>query len=116
MGRRSKTMLRTSEAKPNQVARPIPIPTLREIEESPDRYTSQLDIAALNLACAKGLPGADRMDSEKCFAWLDSANRPRFAIRRFAWNIIKTVDPCLSVRSGSKIPSIDLPVPGERFV
>jgi hypothetical protein len=37
----------------------------------PEQELARLDIAAVNLACANGLPGADRIDWEKNFTTLD---------------------------------------------
>lgn len=33
----------------------------------------RLDVGAVNLACAVGLPGADRIDEHRCVGWLDMA-------------------------------------------
>lgn len=37
----------------------------------PDADLARLDIAEMNLACAEGLPGADRGDFEFCLRTLD---------------------------------------------
>ncbi|WP_088254005.1 hypothetical protein [Fimbriiglobus ruber] len=37
----------------------------------PDKALARLDIAAMNLACAQGLPGSDRIDWEFCLKTLD---------------------------------------------
>ncbi|MBL8797887.1 MAG: hypothetical protein JNM56_28575, partial [Planctomycetia bacterium] len=36
-----------------------------------DAELARLDIAAVNLACAQGLPGAERIDVNRCLATLD---------------------------------------------
>jgi hypothetical protein len=51
----------------------------------PERELARLDIAAMNLACAEGLPGADRIDWEKCLTTLD---RWADSCRRFTAGVI----------------------------
>lgn len=48
-------------------------PTLADVCESPDNFLGKLDIGALNLMCAVGLPGAEDLDIAKRVAWLDEA-------------------------------------------
>lgn len=48
-------------------------PTLAEVCESPDDFLGKLDIGALNLMCAAGLPGADDLNIAERLAWLDEA-------------------------------------------
>ncbi|MBX7073313.1 MAG: hypothetical protein K1X71_09210 [Pirellulales bacterium] len=50
-------------------------PALAEVCESPDDFLSKLDVGALNLMCACGLPGAEGLDIVKQLAWLDEAAR-----------------------------------------
>ena len=50
------------------------LPTLAHVCQSPDQFLAQLDIAAVNLMCAAGLPHADT-DFGRMFHWLDEAAR-----------------------------------------
>ncbi len=43
----------------------------QELVRLPDAELARLDVAAVNLACAAGLPGADRIDWERCLRTLD---------------------------------------------
>jgi len=50
---------------------------------STDEELATLDIAALNLMCAAGLPGAENLDPDRYCAWLDNAARQvEFQTRR----------------------------------
>ena len=43
----------------------------QDLVRLPDDDLARLDVAAVNLACADGLPGADRIDWERCLTTLD---------------------------------------------
>jgi hypothetical protein len=45
--------------------------TLGQIIDTPDKEIGKYDIAVMNLACAKGLPGAEDLNIEQCLAVLD---------------------------------------------
>ncbi len=51
------------------------IPALSELCNSPDEFFGRLDIGALNLICAAGLPGAENLDVARMLDWLDEAAR-----------------------------------------
>ncbi len=51
------------------------IPALSELCNSPDEFFGRLDIGALNLSCASGLPGAENLDVARTLDWLDEAAR-----------------------------------------
>jgi hypothetical protein len=71
----------TSTAKaPIQAAN---LPSLGDFAAMPSKQLEQQDIALLNLRCAEGLPGAEKLDVEKCLATLDQwARRVRFETKR----------------------------------
>jgi hypothetical protein len=46
---------------------------LADVCESPQTLLETLDIGALNLMCALGLPGAENIDPPRCQAWMDDA-------------------------------------------
>ena len=52
------------------VPRCAAIPPLPEVCVSPDNFLGRLDIAALNLMCASGLPGAEKPTSLGCWTGL----------------------------------------------
>jgi hypothetical protein len=58
---------------PQGAARSVLVPTLNEIlTADPDQFvTKYTDIAAINLACATGLPGSVEIDIPKCLAIID---------------------------------------------
>ncbi len=60
---------------PSTALAEISPPTLAEVCESPDEFLGKLDVGALNLMCAAGLPGAEGLDIAKQIAWLDEAAR-----------------------------------------
>ncbi|MBA4062485.1 MAG: hypothetical protein C0501_02025 [Isosphaera sp.] len=53
--------------------RPRLVPEWRELVSLTDEELGHYDIAAMNLACAAGLPGAEAIDVEGCLRWLDAA-------------------------------------------
>lgn len=68
--------------------RPV-LPMLGEICASPEDSLDALDIAALNLMCAAGLPGAEQLEFGKLFDWLDGAARKvDFETRRHWYRFI----------------------------
>ena len=52
----------------------------REYLAMPEEQLADVDIAAVNLACAAGLPGSERIDVPACLAWLARATD---AVRRW---------------------------------
>lgn len=58
-------------------------PPLAELCESPDAFLAKLEVGALNLMCAVGLPGAEDLDVAKYLDWLDdAAHQVDLSIRR----------------------------------
>ena len=63
------------------VANPIEIPTrrcrvaltLERLRNPTDSECAGFDLAAIDLACAVGLPGSERLDIPACLAWVDHA-------------------------------------------
>lgn len=51
------------------------LPTLAQVCEAPDAFLVRLDVAALNLMCALGLPGAEHLNVSRIFTWLDDTAR-----------------------------------------
>lgn len=51
------------------------LPTLAALCSAPDDYLDAIDIAGLNLVSATGLPGAERLQFDQIFNWLDEAAR-----------------------------------------
>ena len=51
------------------------LPTFSEVCESPEKSLSKLDIAAMNLICATGLPGAEDLSIADSLEWIDMAAR-----------------------------------------
>jgi tetratricopeptide (TPR) repeat protein len=49
------------------------MPTLAQVCRSPSDYLGKLDIAALNLMCAAGLPHAENLDVARLLHWIDKA-------------------------------------------
>jgi len=47
--------------------------TLEQLRNPSDAELSRFDLAAVDLACAIGLPGAERLDVPACLAWVDHA-------------------------------------------
>jgi hypothetical protein len=50
---------------------PFTLPDWRELVHLPELELTKLDIAAVNLACAAGLPGSDRINAAGCLRCLD---------------------------------------------
>jgi hypothetical protein len=48
-------------------------PTLAEVCQSPGAFLDALDIGALNLMCAGGLPGAEELELGRLLTWMDEA-------------------------------------------
>lgn len=46
--------------------------TFDEMVQLPDEAIERLDVARINLLCAKGLPGSEGLDVEKCLNKLDA--------------------------------------------
>lgn len=51
------------------------LPALPQICAAPGEHLAHADIAALNLMCAAGLPGAENLNVPKLLDWLDEAAR-----------------------------------------
>jgi len=49
------------------------LPSLSDVCKWPDKFIGRLDIGALNLICAAGLPHAEELDIVEHLAWLDEA-------------------------------------------
>ena len=47
--------------------------TLEQLRNPTDAECDRFDLAALDLACAVGLPGSERLDIPACLAWVDHA-------------------------------------------
>jgi hypothetical protein len=47
--------------------------TLESLRDLSDEGLAGLDLARVDLACAGGLPGAERLDVPACLAWIDHA-------------------------------------------
>ena len=77
------------------VARPFEIVTysrkantIRELLEMPPEQLRQVDIAEMNLVCAKGLPGTGGLDIDKCLAKLDEwALKVKFETDRHLYRV-----------------------------
>jgi len=68
-------------------------PALSEVCANPDAFIERLDVGALNLICASGLPGAENLDLAKCLDWLDEAARQvEFQTRRHWYRFIDSPD------------------------
>jgi hypothetical protein len=66
-------------------------PSLTELCANPDAFFERLDVGALNLICASGLPGAETLDVAKCLDWLDDAARQaEFQIRRHWYRFVNS--------------------------
>ncbi len=64
------------------------LPTLAEVCESPDDFLGKLDVGALNLLCATGLPSAENLDVGKLLDWLDNAaHEVDLSIRRHRYRL-----------------------------
>lgn len=69
----------------------VGFPALSELCANPDAYFERLDVGALNLICASGLPGAENIDVAKSVDWLDeAAQRVEFQTRRHWYRFIKS--------------------------
>ncbi len=67
------------------------IPGLTELCATPDSFFERLDIGALNLICACGLPGAEQVDVARMLDWLDEAARQvDFQTRRHWYRFLKS--------------------------
>jgi hypothetical protein len=72
----------TSSAPPFPVA-PASLPSLGDFAAMPSEQLEQQDFALLNLRCAEGLPGSEKLDVEQCLATLDNwAKGVRFETER----------------------------------
>ncbi len=68
---------------PPQAAIANRLPSLGELTAMPSKQLERQDIALVNLRCAVGLPGAEKLDVEQCLATLDQwAKRVRFDTER----------------------------------
>lgn len=47
--------------------------TLERLRNPADEELARFDLAAVDLACAVGLPGSERTDASACLAWIDHA-------------------------------------------
>ena len=64
-------------------------PNLTELCANPDAFFGRLDVGALNLICASGLPGSETLDVGKSLDWLDDAARQaEFQIRRHWYRFV----------------------------
>ncbi|MCE9604943.1 MAG: hypothetical protein K8U03_08585 [Planctomycetia bacterium] len=76
MSRSKRAKQSPTQPKPVRAVTDSPTPpTLAEVCAAPDDLLGKLDLAAINLMCATGLPGAEYLDYGKCSAWLDDAAR-----------------------------------------
>jgi hypothetical protein len=72
----------TSKVLPTPV-QAISLLSLGDFAAMPSKQLEQQDIALLNLRCAEGLPGAEKLDVQQCLATLDQwARRVRFETER----------------------------------
>ena len=53
----------------------LALPSIAQVCAAPEDFLDKLDVAAINLMCAGGLPGAEKLDIDKLFDWLDNAAR-----------------------------------------
>src|SRR5262245_27616504 len=60
--------------------------TLAQVCERPSDFLGTLDIAALNLMCAVGLPGAENIDPPRYQAWMDDAARAVEFMTQVHWH------------------------------
>ncbi|HEX4131056.1 MAG TPA: hypothetical protein VHZ24_13525 [Pirellulales bacterium] len=51
------------------------LPTVADVCEAPDEFLGKLDIAAINLICASGLPGGEVYNIASLLDWIDDAAR-----------------------------------------
>lgn len=79
-------LVKTSDAvEPSRDNLPA-LPTFMErLEQFRDEDLAKLDIAALNLMCAGGLPGAENLDFARYLDWLDDAAREADLTTRRHW-------------------------------
>lgn len=85
--RRPDSRGRGRRQKPAQIV----IPSLAQICESPNDFLGKIDVAALNLMCAVGLPQAEKLDFDRCLSWLDEAARKAdFDTRRHLYRFIQS--------------------------
>jgi len=84
---------RSNSAKPLAADTPPPVKvvrmaqTLDDLLKMPSEILAYVDIAEMNLLCAEGLPGAERLDIAKCLARLnDWAERVRYWTDRSLWD------------------------------
>ena len=69
----------------------VGFPAISELCANPDAFIERLDIGALNLICASGLPGAESLDIAKSMDWLDDAARQvDFQTRRHWYRFVKS--------------------------
>lgn len=67
------------------------LPTLTEVCSSSDAFLGKLDIAALNLICASGLPGAESLNVVQQLDWIDEAARKvEFETSRHRYRFIES--------------------------
>ena len=67
------------------------VPALAELFTAVNDYLQTLDVGALNLICARGLPGAEKLDPERYFDWLDdAAHRADFETRRHWYRFLES--------------------------
>jgi hypothetical protein len=80
---RSKRDRQKRKTKQNKAADRTAVPTLGQICASPDDFLAKLDVAAINLICASGLPGAEVIQLDANLAWLnDAADKVRLETER----------------------------------
>lgn len=64
------------------------LPSLGDLYSMSDEQLEALDIAVLNLRCAEGLPGAEKLDIQKCRRQLDEwAGKVRFETERHLYRV-----------------------------
>lgn len=82
---------RTARQKSRIKARstPLSLPSLAAVCSTPEDLLGRLDVAALNLLCATGLPGAEHLNYRKLFDWLDdAAERVNLETRRHWYRFV----------------------------
>ena len=77
------------------------LPDWRDLCSLPDDELAKFDIAVVNLACAVGLPGSERMDAARCLRCLDDW---AIGVRQLTENALQTDFPRLAEKYSHSEP------------
>ena len=86
--------LEIAPSTPEPLARAaLVLPSLAQVCQSPQDYLDRLDVAALNLMCAGGLPHADSIDIPKLLDWFEkAAEQVEYETRRHWYRFLESPD------------------------